>query len=97
MTALKLQIMEILNKLPSRKHAMVFVDALKDAEHNIKEEGIVDPTLDEVMVSVVGVLEGWKESVNYSYADPTCNHKKGTHEDAVFETCNIFNNLGYQW
>jgi len=97
MTTLKLQLMQILNKLPSRKHAMVFVDALKEAEHNIKKEGIVDPTLNEVMSEVVGVLDGWIESINYRYADPTDSHKKGKFDDAIGETFNIFQSLGFNY
>jgi hypothetical protein len=97
MDTLKPQLMGILNKLPSRKHAMVFVDALADAKFNIQQEGIQDPTLNEVMSEVVGVLEGWIESINYSLADPTDNHKKGKFDDAVGETCNIFKSLGYNY
>ena len=89
--------MAILNKLPSRVHAMVFVDALKDAQHKIQEEGVQNPTLNEVMSEVVGVLEGWIESINYSLADPTDNHKKTKFADAVGETCNIFKSLGYNF
>lgn len=89
--------MGILNKLPSRKHAMVFVDALANAKFNIQQEGIQDPTLNEVMSEVVGVLEGWIESVNYSLADPTDNHKKSKTDDIVGETCNIFKSLGFNY
>jgi hypothetical protein len=97
MDTLKPQLMGILNKLPSRKHAMVFVDALANAKFNIQQEGIQDPTLNEVMSEVVGVLEGWIESVNYSLADPTDNHKKSKIDDVVGETCNIFKSLGYNY
>lgn len=97
MDTLKPQLMGILNKLPSRKHAMVFVDALANAKFNIQQEGIQDPTLNEVMSEVVGVLEGWIESVNYSLADPTDNHKKSKVNDVVGETCNIFKSLGYNY
>jgi len=97
MDTLKPQLMGILNKLPSRKHAMVFVDALANAKFNIQQEGIQDPTLNEVMSEVVGVLEGWIESVNYSLADPTDNHKKSKIDDVVGETCNIFKSLGFNY
>ena len=89
--------MGILNKLPSRKHAMVFVDALANAKFNIQQEGIQDPTLNEVMSEVVGVLEGWIESVNYSLADPTDNHKKSKIDDVVGETYSIFKSLGFYY
>jgi hypothetical protein len=97
MDTLKPQLMGILNKLPSRKHAMVFVDALANAKFNIQQEDIQDPTLNEVMSEVVGVLEGWIESVNYSLADPTDNHKKSKIDDVVGETCNIFKSLGFNY
>jgi hypothetical protein len=97
MDTLKPQLMGILNKLPSRKHAMVFVDALANAKFNIQQEGIQDPTLNEVMSEVVGVLEGWIESVNYSLADPTDNHKKSKIDDVVGETYSIFKSLGFYY
>jgi len=97
MDTLKPQLMGILNKLPSRKHAMVFVDALANAKFNIQQEDIQDPTLNEIMSEVVGVLEGWIESVNYSLADPTDNHKKSKIDDVVGETCSIFKSLGFYY
>ena len=97
MDTLKPQLMGILNKLPSRKHAMVFVDALANAKFNIQQEDIQDPTLNEVMSEVVGVLEGWIESNNYRYADPTDNHKKGKLDDVIGETCNFFKSLGFYY
>jgi hypothetical protein len=42
-------------------------------------------------------IDAWISSIEYDYADPTGNHKKGSHEDAIFETRNIFNNLGYNY
>jgi hypothetical protein len=93
----KAQLMEILRQLPSRKHAMVFVDALESAKENLQNEDIQNPTCKDVMVKVVGVLENWIESNNYRYADPTDNHKKGKLDDVIGETCNFFKSLGFYY
>ena len=93
----KAQLMEILRQLPSRKHAMVFVDALEGAKEKLQNEEIQNPTCKEVMVEVVGVLENWIESNNYRYADPTDNHKKGKLDDVIGETCNFFKSLGFYY
>lgn len=97
MTTIKAQLVEILRQLPSRKHALVFVDALKEAKGNLPNESYDNPTLQEVLVEVVGVLENWIEAINYKYADPTDSHKKGEFDDEIGETCEFFKNLGYQY
>ena len=96
-STVKVQLMDILKQLPSRKHAMVFVDALKDAKGNLPNESYENPTLKEVMVEVVGVLENWIEAINYRYADPTDNHKKGEFDDEIGETCDFFKSLGFYY
>jgi hypothetical protein len=97
MATLKQQLMSIMNQLPSRKHAEVFIDAMVNAKHVLTKENIIDPTLEEVMDQVMAEIDAWISSIEYDYADPTGNHKKGSHEDAIFETRNIFNNLGYNY
>jgi len=93
----KAQLMKILRQLPSRKHAVVFLKALDNAKENFQNEDIKNPTCKDVMVEVVGVLEGWIESINYCHADPTDNHKKGKFDDEIGETCNFFKSLGFYY
>ena len=102
MKTLKQQLIEIMRQLPSRKHAKVCKDALANAAYGFgcydhADKIMPEPTLEEVMAEVLNYLENCIESVNYSYADPTDNHKKSPYEDATFETRNILNNLGYQY
>jgi len=97
MATLKQQLMSIMNQLPSRNHAEVFIDAMANAKFVFTKEHIFDPTLEDVMTQVMAEIDGWISSIEYSYADPTCNHKKGSHEDAIYETRDIFNNLGYNY
>jgi hypothetical protein len=93
----KVELMDILRQLPSRKHAKVFVEAMQIAKYNLKEEGITNPSCREVMNEVVGVLENWIEANCYRYADPTDNHKKGEFDDATGETCEFFKSLGFYY
>jgi hypothetical protein len=98
MRNLKQKLADILHLLPSRAHASVFVGALKEVRYNFDQENHAHhASVNEVMSEVVGVLEGWIESVNYSLADPTDNHKKSKIDDVVGETCNIFKSLGYNY
>lgn len=102
MKTLKQELVEIMRKFPSRRHAKVFKDALADAAYGLgcydhANKIVPEPTLEEIMAAVLSYLEGCIESVNYSYADPTDNHKKGPYEDEIFETRNILNNLGYNY
>ena len=98
MRNLKQKLADILHLLPSRAHASVFVDALKEVRHNFDQENHAHhASVNEVMSEVVGVLEGWIEANNYSLADPLGNHKKGQFDDAIGETCDIFKNLGYNY
>jgi hypothetical protein len=98
MRNLKQKLAEILHLLPSRAHASVFIDALKEVRYNFdKENHPQHASVNEVMVEVVGVLENWIESNNYRYADPTDNHTKGQLDDAIGETCEIFKSFGFYY
>ena len=81
LTSTKEKLVKILKYLPSRKHAEVFVSALQDAKQNLQEQNIQNPTINDVILEVIDVLENWIEADNYRYADPTDNHKKGKFED----------------
>jgi len=98
MTTLKQKLAEILHLLPSRAHASVFIDALKEVRSNFdKENRPQHASVNEVISEVVGVLENWIEANNCRYANPTDNHKKGQYDDAIGETCEFFKALGYQY
>jgi len=89
---------QISKNLPSANHVKVFNQALEshlNLSVDTPVEKMPDYLTDELLTEIVVVLENWIDDIQYNYADPLGNHKKGRFEDEIFETRNVLNDLGY--